>query len=1656
MAITSKETAMLLGGAFGAYSSDILENPLSGLISTGIGATVGGLMTIPNFSLKETSKVNVGPSVNISTIEKAIAKQEAAYDPNNFQKRLSTFTSRTKSPLESRISSIEGKFKRRDTKSTSELISRQIRAKENIEQAYKKETARINKRYKGHDKNAFVEKDRQEVLEFSRKEYERKLGKVNTWIDNSQTESFDNKKRSQERLQRKIDKVTTKYNREESTYSNIKSILNKNGIHVGDDRQSIIKGANGVTDPKIMENINLVLKNNDVSFIDSSNIKANQWKSKSKTLKADDLKGLTNWLHTQVGNNVLDAQEKAKMFSSRFGDGPVYLKDGTISFIDKVNSERVTVPLTSYTEDGTRYHSKGNGNYHVAHQFNPYSAAYVSGQEVNIDGVKRAVTANDVVKGYDPETMLKFLPDNKPVSDIIPRMNSLFHYDSQEAGTRTNNLNSNMFKNNQGVVNLGNVLKYDQYGELVNDFPLRSLQQTATKDLASERQRTMLKLANDLPPEQAAHLLDGISLGNLNSINTDGFTSLAALAPNERGETTVGNRGTSVVNKNANTLALEDMLGSERFNKQFSSSQVLNRLDIKDPDLFNSIVSSVYGNDHVLGDGAGFFNIGDSDSLRIKDKSIIKIPLTNNMAIANPDLLVGLTSPNGLSDYLNTNPININNSAIAYNKDNAPIGLNRAYSNGTIVDGFITDKDVRLVVESEFNPTEEKNLKLFSTGTKSLNTGLSESRFNITNEIGLATNTGRLVEDNSKNLFLDGNHIKSRAELVSILSTEIEAKKLNNTYIQNTLISRAEDTGSDKIRSMIEKGSKVAEGNTIYDLLVSKGHNQQTSAMTAALLSEHKSAVDLTATLVGDLQQGISEGRLPTAFKEDFLYHFNTDNFMKSEDKVGFLEKAHNLVASSNMVDKYLSGQSLAVGSFNKGQSIVGTGNRAKMSWLAVSNLKASGFTNEDLNHFGAKNENALYELKSLSEERRRSSSAINEVIKGKEASFLNMMNQSNAPEKRLELMKGLYGSSADTLSTNPFLTYNLTDSNHEIKSINFSRITTDRSGLYEKDNLKILKELEKKKLNVMIADLAYRESSTPSDRKLTSTKLTTILNDYDSFSKKMLSGDNNLLKDGLSIYSEKSSVMQVKYIGGNADAFATSELKSNRHAWFLSEEEAHAKASQLGVDLSFEKIDGYDNLKRPVFKRGGDTIPLASLVTREPAQGPLSSDLVSWYVDETISSGNRGNSFVPLSNDIYYKGMFGDGDQDTVQTLLGDFQNKAQYDSLEEKRRPIRQSFFDMAEVNKSMQVKGKSVTMKSIADFETSGEHASYRVSGGLKGRNRKVLAATVTGLSLAYSKALELDLGHLGGTSKELSQGRMMIHQLSENLLKSAHLDTEAFQLVNEQSVEKLTRMRNGFLGKKGYEGVTLKQYEAELRNTLPQALGLNDIDISTPKGLLTKKQGMDTVNNIIGAELRQSVTVGNNPFSPLDINEKRFSKTSGEFISAAMDVIKEQGITEMDYESGLKHLRKSTGQVSLGLSDMLMDTLKSNKGVIAGGLAAMAGVAILGREQPSFSDSRNSARQHGASMLRSPGSYDEPTQNNAPMAIETNPTKAGYILPKAFSAKGIKVGGDFVNGATEIYNDYNSLLDVDTIHNEFYNVSSALFGDNIRSARLQTNN
>ena len=68
MAINQRAASVIAGAALGAYTSDITDNPLTGLVSTGIGAGVGSLLVLPKRDIKSMVQVPLGAALDTDEI----------------------------------------------------------------------------------------------------------------------------------------------------------------------------------------------------------------------------------------------------------------------------------------------------------------------------------------------------------------------------------------------------------------------------------------------------------------------------------------------------------------------------------------------------------------------------------------------------------------------------------------------------------------------------------------------------------------------------------------------------------------------------------------------------------------------------------------------------------------------------------------------------------------------------------------------------------------------------------------------------------------------------------------------------------------------------------------------------------------------------------------------------------------------------------------------------------------------------------------------------------------------------------------------------------------------------------------------------------------------------------------------------------------------------------------------------------------------------------------------------------------------------------------------------------------------------------------------------------------------------------------------------
>ena len=1523
---------------------------------------------------------------------------------------------------------------------------------------------------------------------------------------------------SRDALQDDLKRYTNFVDENNKEFLKIQNFLKSKGIQL-EDRQALKDFIQTTDNSEILQTINNISKGSSV--LDLRNINANKLDQITGLSIDNNPRSISQYLQRSLGHSKELADEKAAMIHKRASGSHVDFINGTVAFKDKANNQNVTLPLTSYgkAEDGTsvRFHSRGAGTYNTVTPFNPFGKHLIHPDEVYNDNGTLKHLGKDikaVTTAYDPEMMLKFLPDNVPISSVLDNIRSLFHYDSTQSNASEIVVGENfkptspMFRNSQNTLNYGLTLNTNNKGVVNPDKPFKQLKTIASGEEAAESSRVIAELSANLGV-RAAHLHDNVSSNALTTVQLDGYTGLAPFSPTERGSSTVGNRGYGLFQLNENTQRLKKLMGDTRFNREFSTSQALNKLDIVNASLFNELSTGILGdNSMVLSDGGGLFNLDKARDFTVTDGATIKMPL-KEASITHPELRKALEAEN-TSEYLKKNPITIGTESLGRVGDR-DIALNGMYSSGIIHSADISDGNLLLRVNAEFDPSQQRSSKLFSVGTKSLNTGVESDSFDLQTILGREINAGRITKDSQSGNYNYKGNTFTMGELRGALQSELDLQRNAGTFESVHMLSNASDTGMEDVISALQQ--EHLKGNTVYDRLASQGKTGADAALTALLFTEQKASTDLTATLGISLQNKIDQqyqaafdfmsntGRTSLnasdkviqdlrssgflsdkdvlldeahlqaenrAFKTRFENIFGSGQLVKSRNQDAHLHAAFEMVRRSGISGSLSKGEAIAVGSFNKGQSIVGVGNRARLSWVATSQLRASGLSKEQLEMFGTSNKNMLYEVRStLLEHQRAKHSTINDAIFGKESRFTNMLNTTPEAELRNEIFEAEFGKHPN-VANNPYLTYNLSYDSHEIKSLNFSKITTPRSGKYQNDEgLNLLKGLEKKKISVMSADILYREATDSESKKIAKQRLTETLDDYLTYSRKMYSGDNSLSKAVLALESQASDIMQVKGIGGYAEKYAMDQFKANakgqrRHVWFISEEEALHKFQQLGKntklnanEIDFKLIDVGDGktLMQPVYKgEDGKWIPLSSMLTREPAQGPLSSDLIEWIVDPSLKGEHhRGQAYVANSNPIYKRAMFGDMDQDTVQTLLGNFKSYSDFESIDNIKQEARTTFADMEQLLKDIAVKGnKSKPNKTLLDFDSESTYAVYRAAGGVKGRTRKQLSAPATSLAVAYSKSLEIELGQDGDNARFL-KGRMVTHQLVENLIKSAHLDTDKFTSAQRHAVDELTFARRSILGKEQTR-ITPDQYEKVMRDHLPTFLNMKDLK----EGSTSKIQANSILEDIIGSELKHVYKVGNNPFNPMDLNEHRYRTT---FSDALGNMLKESGYIDMDYASFTQRPRSSSGQVVTGMSDLIKDIYKNNKSVIFGGLGAMAGVALLGRSSPSFSDSRENLQEHSSNQMMSTKTNSADSINDTPMGINTNNLKSNFITPKVFNNKGIKVDGDFLPNAMvdgyEAYNEFSSMLDTDNIQEQAYNITNAAFGNGLRSARLQTN-
>lgn len=1596
-----KRLAAVAAGALGAaYTTDIFENPITGVVNAGIGAAMGSMLILPEVNVRNLAKVVTGVKQDEASIldraSSGISKQE--------EKLRTNFLTRVESFIDS-----------------------------------------------------FMKYSEDDGLENGFKE------NLDTVIKNSKSIETILKSRG---------------------YNNIPSLP--------EDPAKFSEFLKGLTNKHDISSIMPLFSEDAIDFVNTNAVnapKVSQYTTRidGSLSQEDKIKKLASVFETQFGNKVEDAMDKASMFVKR-AVGDIKISDGSIILNDVVDSKSITVPITSYDANGVRYHNAGNGRAMAVKGFSPFASLYmnegVSSYAYDFADGRRLVTLEDVERGLDPEMMLKFLPEKSPMADYVGNMKKLISYDASEAAHEIIDgpnftVTSPQLKNLSTITSLEYQLNIDSQGNINQRRPLITPSSYLQKEGGGSAVADIVinKLSVD---NKRAHKYGIGTSGNksLDIQTNPNKGTIGMFVPKTRNPSGSVLRDTAPVKRGQGMQAL-DMIYGNFIKDNYASAQVVNKLDINNAKAFNEFAVALTGkNQTILADGFGLFNKGHSEAFSIKTTAELAIPLDNRTLMINKDLKEALESSN-LNDFLKEKGgINIGTDILGYDANGRPFQLGKQFSEGIIKSGR-RDNNGRLLlsIDARFNPQSEESLKFFSVGSKSLAEGIEQTRFNILASVGSLMNEGLVSFQNNVLTASDTAPEALKLALGDGLGLEdvrrLDQNRHFSVFMRQdvSMITEASKTGMSDLQHLLnaspddELFQEFAKAHNITKLLMDNPAQKRSIVTAAFLMQENKANEDITSAIATRLMKPLQDLKNQVSGSKDYRSIVNlmnagiipkTKNFTPElidqainnvasawrsatsinkyykGDRLAQMEDLTRLVALSGIDSDLRGGISSTIGTVNKGRANVGTGNKASMSWVARTSLLGSGYSRKQLDLFGKIDDGLLYEVNSLQRETAFQTKSVNSFITGREKELSSIL-MNTTPEQRLGRLRSAFAYD----SKNPYISYNFNYTDHDIKSLNFSLISTTRSGKFDFKDRELIKELESKRLDLLNLDIAWGRASGKEKTRL-GKELKAALDSYTTYRTNMLSGDNSLMKGALKLYNESSGIYEVKPVGGAAERlFAKSELNADGSYKGISDKVVMSKggvrewASRLGIKAKdIELLDteelgkGEQSLKRVMYRDADNRlVPLSLMASREPAQGTMSSQLLDVVLDTTIDHNDTA-LFFSRGSAAWSIMMGGDHDQDQV-AVLGNKHSYSEYRDLKNTADTIRERNAIHLNDSLLMSPKGSTKSAVTLNNFGSLAEYSEYNNKSAMQGTIRKDISPMATEFKINVSEAVKK---RFYGDADLITEAENALYRSVEGLLKTSHISTEDF--TGTMAIQQLDFARRQYV-----EGVyDSDKYEKVLREHIPSILGYDE---NKPNA----ERLSNIVDNLVTAEIDQAKRVHREAFTPTQINkgERSAAQTTANIGS----ILKAQDI--VDVEEGID-MTRSPQQLYHGATDAIMDTFKRNKSLIAVGLSAMAGVSLLAREQPSFSDSRDNVRMHNTQMLQQ--RIDPETVETG---IETNVNRTNYIQPQYNSNKAVRMSGDFVEQSYNTYEQFPSDL-MDSADTQVQSLQNAVFGNDMRNARL----
>lgn len=884
------------------------------------------------------------------------------------------------------------------------------------------------------------------------------------------------------------------------------------------------------------------------------------------------------------------------------------------------------------------------------------------------------------------------------------------------------------------------------------------------------------------------------------------------------------------------------------------------------------------------------------------------------------------------------------------------------------------------------------------------------------------------------------------------------------------------------------KGDKNSlEGLADFVLATSKDKSAMDYLLTAHTSVVRQSGLRLSAytkavgtekqTLLEEMKRysremfGIDMSHKTSITKEEWGSAMSSrlDNVMKYHTSSGFSSNFYNMAKDpdtlDNFVDFFIQERKFRDPSLGNGlyratalggtvEHELGSGTTQKTaSWNSMSQLRMSGFSNEDIGLFGKMSSHNVADFESVNMLTKHLSSSINNTLDDDSVRKVIGLN----PNQRRDALKEL------GVDTNKLVeSYSLKNENSMgIKSLPVLLEDTRLFGDYT-DEEGFLKSKRLSKDIKDAIDLDMRISTSTSELERTSAKelLDTKLKGITESILPLMGGRDNIGKKLATLEAPNSIYSLASPVGGKVkEALTDAAGNVDNHVAVVNTKGLLLRLNEVGNSFeSLEDVRKAGLLKQTsekgifeVFYDKEQKVPMFSMLTREPSVGMGSTTSVRYLLDSSIK-GDAKNIYTMYDNKIFKSFKMQDFDMDHFIEILPKVdKNYEHLSEVFEKGKVINKQLDDMLDFASHLGVKGKDKhkigTFFDLIDLPEVDSKEKFMDAfledtflSKAKGGDRKTVSPEVTKLAFTMNTALSADDLNFD----QLSKARIMSHYLVENLLKSQHISNENYKkqpiALASKLAEELNKGRvDGFNEKFGQyvedniikpglaDGKMKEDMAEQIRETYKQ---------------IQSSMSSAQAKGILNGDMTPTHLKSRNPNNMAETSYAHNLKEANQNLTDMVTKSKLGVVSTIDQEVINSMSSTLAGRVKKSYHNSLENTkqiISNNKKLLAGAAAATIGAALLTQDKPSFGNNTVSANTNGMLMEASRNAIEETREQQSIMGGVHRATDYLYSYQKGGGSSISVEGSSHGRGGTG---------DITTDMNNF------MYGDGMSSIRILT--